>query len=153
MQEPWLFSGSIKDNIMIGSDECTDADMLEAAKIACVHDFVSTHPEGYGLKLRERGEGVSGGQRQAITLARALVRKPDALIFDEPTSSFDGQTERIFIERLKPFIQDKTFVVISHRPSLFELVDKICVMQEGQIIAFGPKDEIIQQFSSPNGAK
>ena len=153
MQEPWLFSGSIKENIMIGSDECTDADMLEAAKIACVHDFVSTHPEGYGLKLRERGEGISGGQRQAVTLARALVRKPDALIFDEPTSSFDGQTERIFIERLKPFIQDKTFVVISHRPSLFELVDKICVMQEGQIIAFGPKDEIIRQFSSPNGTK
>ncbi len=153
MQEPWLFSGSIKENIMIGSDDSTDADLIEASKIACVHDFVAGHPEGYGLKLRERGEGVSGGQRQAITIARALIGQPDALIFDEPTSSFDVQTERMLIERLRPFIEKRTFIVISHRPSLFDLVDKICVMQEGRVIAFGPKDEVARRLSPPNGAK
>jgi len=153
MQEPWLFSGSIKDNIAIGADDPSDAELIEVSKIACVHDFVSNHPDGYGMKLRERGEGVSGGQRQAITIARALIGKPDALIFDEPTSSFDVQTERLFIERLKPFIEEKTFIVISHRPSLFELVDKLCVLQEGRIVAFGPKDDVIRRLSSPNGAK
>ena len=154
MQEPWLFSGSIKDNIVIGGEDPTDAELIEASKIACVHDFVSNHPEGYGLKLRERGEGVSGGQRQAITIARALIGKPDALIFDEPTSSFDGQTERLFLERLKPFIEARTFIVISHRPSLFELVDKICVLQDGRVIAFGPKEEVVRRLSSPpSGAK
>ena len=153
MQEPWLFSGSIKDNITIGAEDPTDLELIEASKIACVHDFVSNHPEGYGLKLRERGEGVSGGQRQAITIARALIGNPDALIFDEPTSSFDGQTERLFLERLKPFIEEKTFIVISHRPSLFDLVDKICVLQDGKVIGFGPKEEVIRRLSSPNGAK
>lgn len=153
MQEPWLFSGSIKDNITIGAEDPTDLELIDAAKIACVHDFVANHPEGYGLMLRERGEGVSGGQRQAITIARALIGNPDALIFDEPTSSFDGQTERVFLERFKPFIKEKTFIVISHRSSLFDLVDKICVMQEGKVIAFGPKEEVIRRLSSPNGAK
>ena len=153
MQEPWLFSGTIKENILIGSDDATDSDLIEASKIACVHDFVAGHPEGYGLRLRERGEGVSGGQRQAITIARALVSKPDVLIFDEPTSSFDTQTERVFIERLKPFLDRRSFIVISHRPSLFDLVDKICVMQEGKVIVFGPKEEVIRRLSSPTIAK
>ena len=153
MQEPWLFSGTVKENIIIGAEGATDAELVEASKVACVHDFLASNPEGYGLKLRERGEGLSGGQRQAITIARAIIGNPQTLIFDEPTSSFDTQTERLFIERLKPLLQLKTFIVISHRSSLFELVEKICVMQEGLVVAYGPKDELLKRLAPPSGMK
>lgn len=147
MQDVWLFSGTVKENIAVGAEHPSDADILEAAHIACAHDFIANHPEGYGLRLKERGEGLSGGQRQAIAIARALVGKPSIVIFDEATSAFDINTERLLINRMNGIVQNKTLIVITHRASLFSLVDRIIVLQDGRMAAQGPKDEILRRFS------
>ncbi len=147
MQDVWLFSGSVKENIAIGGENPSDGDILEAARIACVHDFIASHPDGYGMKLKERGEGLSGGQRQAISIARALVARPSMVILDEATSAFDVNTERVLINRLNASIPDNTLIVVTHRSSLFELVQKIFVMQDGRLVAHGPKDELLRRLA------
>jgi ATP-binding cassette subfamily C protein LapB len=147
-QEPFLFMGTIKDNITIGEQNATDEQILKASKIAGVHDFLGKHESGYDLQVGERGEGLSGGERQSITLARALLTEPDIMILDEPTNSMDGQTEEAFKQRMKNIIKDKTLILVTHRPSVLSLVDRLIVMDDGKIIADGPKDEVMQALSS-----
>jgi ATP-binding cassette subfamily C protein LapB len=144
-------SGTVKDNIAVGAEDPSDADILEAARIACVHEFIAAHPDGYGLKLKERGEGLSGGQRQALSIARALVGRPPIVILDEATSAFDVATERVLINRLNAALTDKTLIVVTHRASLFELVQKVVVMQDGRIVASGPKDELLRRLAQAGG--
>ncbi|MDB5642632.1 MAG: type secretion system ATPase [Hyphomicrobiales bacterium] len=151
MQDVWLMSGTVKDNIAIGGENPTDADILEAARIACVHEFISTHPDGYGMQLKERGEGLSGGQRQALSIARALVGRPPIVILDEATSAFDVATERVLLNRLNAALTSRTLIVVTHRASLFELVQKVVVMQEGRIVASGPKDELLRRLAQAGG--
>jgi ATP-binding cassette subfamily C protein LapB len=139
LQDVWLFSGTVRENIAIGARRPRDADILEAARIAGVEDFVSRHPSGYDLMLAERGEGLSGGQKQAITLARALVGQPPVLLLDEPTSAMDVQNERDVIARLKAEAADRTLVVITHRTSLLDLVDRVIVIEDGRVGADGDK--------------
>ena len=139
LQDVWLFSGTVRDNIAIGAVRPRDDDVLAASRIAGVHDFVSKHPAGYDLPLAERGEGLSGGQRQSITLARALIGRPPILLFDEPTSAMDVQNEAEVIKRLKEECADRTVVVITHRTSLLELVDRVIVIENGKVAADGPK--------------
>lgn len=139
LQDVWLFSGSIRDNISIGTMRPQDNDILVASKIAGVDTFVSKHPSGYDMILAERGEGLSGGQRQAITLARALIGRPPILLMDEPTSSMDVQNEAEVISRLNAHIGDRTLVIITHRTSLLELVDRVIVIDQGKVVADGPK--------------
>jgi ATP-binding cassette, subfamily C, bacterial LapB len=149
MQDVWLASGSVKENIALGARHPTDEEIIEASRIAGVHDFVSSHPDGYALRLRERGDGISGGQRQAISLARALVNRGAMLILDEPTSAADVTSERHLIERLRQHAANKTVILITHRPSMLALVDRILVIQNGQVIADGPRDEVLRRFSQP----
>jgi ATP-binding cassette subfamily C protein LapB len=151
MQDVWLMSGTVKDNIAVGAEDPSDADILEAARIACVHEFIAAHPDGYGLKLKERGEGLSGGQRQALSIARALVGRPPIVILDEATSAFDVATERVLLNRLNSALADKTLIVVTHRASLFELVQKVVVMQDGRIVASGPKDELLRRLAQAGG--
>jgi len=139
LQDVWLFSGTVRENIAIGARRPRDADILEAARIAGVEEFVSRHPSGYDLMLAERGEGLSGGQKQAITLARALVGQPPVLLLDEPTSAMDVQNERDVIARLKAEAADRTLVVITHRTSLLDLVDRVIVIEDGRVGADGDK--------------
>lgn len=152
LQDVWLFSGTIRDNISIGTMRPNDSDILEAAKIAGVHTFAANHPSGYDMVLAERGEGLSGGQRQAITLARALMGRPPILLMDEPTSSMDVQNEAEVIARLKADIKDRTFVVITHRTSILELVDRVIVVDQGKVVADGPKSILNQPVSHRQGA-
>jgi ATP-binding cassette subfamily C protein LapB len=135
LQETWLFSGSIKENMQMGFYEYDDAHLLEIAKISGVDDFMSGHPQGYDMEVRERGEGLSGGQRQSINLARALLHNPGTLIFDEPTSSMDTSTEGAVIARLKAWGTEKTMVMVTHRNSLLEMVDRVFVMDKGSVVA------------------
>jgi len=139
LQDLWLFSGNVRDNIAIGAVRPRDADVLEAARIAGVDDFIAKHPMGYDLPLAERGEGLSGGQRQAITLARALVGHPPIMLLDEPTSSMDVQNEAAVIKRLKTELADRTVIVITHRTSLLDLVDRVIVIEDGRVGIDGAK--------------
>jgi ATP-binding cassette, subfamily C, bacterial LapB len=139
LQDVWLFTGTIRENIAIGAMRPRDADILAAAQIAGVEDFVRRHPAGYDLMLAERGEGLSGGQKQAITLARALVGRPPIVLMDEPTSSMDVQNEAAVIARLKTELAERTLVIVTHRTSLLDLVDRVIVIDQGRVVADGPK--------------
>jgi ATP-binding cassette subfamily C protein LapB len=125
LQDIWLMSGTVRENIALGADDPSDEAVVLAARMAGVHDFVATHPDGYGMKLRERGAGLSGGQRQAIAVARALVGDPPILLMDEPTSATDIQGEQALIERMKALPQGRTVVLVTHRPSMLALVDRL----------------------------
>ena len=135
LQETWLFSGTVKENLQMGFYEYDDAHILKIAKVSGVDEFVSTHPQGYDLELKERGEGLSGGQRQSINLARALLHNPSLLVLDEPTSSMDTGTEKGVIERLKAWKGDRTIIMVTHRNTLLELADRVLVIDQGQVVA------------------
>lgn len=149
LQDVWLFSGSIRDNIAIGATRPTDTEILDAARLAGVDDFVRHLPEGYDTLLAERGEGLSGGQRQAICLARALVGNPPVLVLDEPTSAMDVRTEDALLERLKPTFEGRTVLLITHRPSLLALVDRVIVIEDGAVAADTPRDSLVQRSKVP----
>lgn len=147
-QEPFLFMGSIKDNITIGDQFATDEEILRASKISGVHDFLGKHEAGYDLQVGERGEGLSGGERQSVTLARALVSNPNIMILDEPTNSMDDLSEQLFKNKMAAIVKDKTVIVITHRPSILSIVDRLIVVDDGKIIADGPKTKIINSFAN-----
>lgn len=135
LQETWLFSGSLRENIQMGYFEYDDEHLLNVAKLSGVDDFVSGHPSGYDMVLKERGEGLSGGQRQSINLARALLHDPNLLILDEPTSSMDTTTERAVLDRLNGWLQHRSLMVVTHRNSLLRLADRVLVFDKGAVVA------------------
>ena len=145
LQETWLFSGSVKENLQMGFFEYDDAHILKICKVSGVDDFVAEHPQGYDMELRERGEGLSGGQRQSINLARALLHSPNLLILDEPTSSMDTATEKAVINRLKDWAGERTLIMITHRNTLLELADRVLVIDQGQIVADTTPDKLRSQ--------
>jgi ATP-binding cassette subfamily C protein LapB len=139
LQDVWLFSGTLRDNLAIGGIRPSDENILRASRIAGVEEFVAKHPSGYDMPLGEKGEGLSGGQKQAITLARALVDAPPILLLDEPTSAMDVQNEAAVIQNLRSEMADSTMVIITHRTSLLDLVDRVIVIGDGKVQADGPK--------------
>ena len=147
-QEPFLFMGSIKDNITIGEQYATDEQILKASKVSGVHDFLGKHESGYDLIVGERGEGLSGGERQSVTLARAILSNPNILVLDEPTNMMDELSENSFKQKLKTIIEDKTVVIVTHKPSLLSIVDRLIVVEDGKIVADGPKEKIIASFGN-----
>ncbi len=152
LQDVWLMTGTVRQNIVLGADDASDAEMLRVAEIAGVSDFIDRHPDGYGLRLRERGEGLSGGQRQAISIARALLPRPPILLMDEPTSSMDAASEQALLKRLRAEVADRTVILMTHRAALLELVDRTIVVDQGRITADGPKAAVLRgQTASPGG--
>jgi ATP-binding cassette subfamily C protein LapB len=135
LQDSWLFSGTIRENIQMGFNEYDDNHILKICKIAGVDDFVGSHPKGYDLEIRERGIGLSGGQRQTINLARSLLHDPQVLLLDEPTSSMDQGTEKKVVEALKNVSTDKTMLIVTHRNPILTMVDRVFVLENGQIVA------------------
>jgi len=143
-QEAFLFMGSIKDNITVTQQYVTDEEVIAAAKLAGVHDFLGKHEAGYDLVVGERGEGLSGGERQSVTLARALLSNPSILIMDEPTNSMDRQTEVQFIKKMESIKRaDQTLIIVTHKTSLLTLVDRVIIVDEGKIVADGPKEKVL----------
>ena len=138
-----MVSGTVRHNIALGALRPEPEDILWAAQVAGVHDFIATHPDGYNMRLAERGEGLSGGQRQAIAIARALVSRPAILIMDEPTSSMDSNSERQLIDRMKTELKDSTLLVITHKANLLEMVDRVIVIDQGKVVADGPKEIVL----------
>jgi ATP-binding cassette subfamily C protein LapB len=143
-QDSFLFYGSVRDNIIAGMPYAEDAAVLAASAIAGVADFVDAHPSGYDLQVGERGERLSGGQRQAVAVARALLRDPPVIVMDEPSNAMDNTTEEQFKGRLSRWSAGKTLLLVTHRASLLSLVDRIIVMDGGRIIADGPKDRVLE---------
>ena len=146
LQNPYLFSGSIRDNIAFGLDVVSEEEILEAAKISCCLDFINKLQNGFDYYLSENGRELSGGQRQAITLARAIVRKPKILLLDEPTSSMDQSTEKLVIENLNNYFGDQTLILVTHRMSLLKMVDRVVAVDEGKVTVDGKKDEILKRL-------
>ena len=117
---------------------------MEIAKISGVEEFVRLNPAGFDFQLKERGEGLSGGQRQSINLARALLHSPDTLILDEPTSSMDTATEKMVLENLIASLENKTLVAISHRNSLVKLASRVLIIDGGVVVADGAPDKLVK---------
>ena len=152
LQDPWLLSGTLRENIALGAERPSDEDILKAASIAGVEDFAVRHPEGYEMRVGERGQGLSGGQRQAVALARALLGDPSILLLDEPTAAMDIQSEAALLGRLKATLKGRTLIVITHRTSLLDLVDRVIVIDGGKVVADGPKANFIRQQPTGGGA-
>lgn len=143
-QDLQLFYGSIRDNIAFGAPYADGQAILRAANVAGVTDFVRGHPAGFDWQVGERGANLSGGQRQTVAIARALLLDPEILIFDEPTSAMDNAAEAQFRERLGAVLDGKTLLLFTHRTSMLQLVDRVVVMDGGKVVADGPKAEVLK---------
>ena len=147
-QDVYLFFGSVKDNIAIGAPFTDEDTVRRAARITGVEEFVNRHPMGYDMPVGERGQIISGGQRQSIAIARALLRDPPILLLDEPTSAMDNTTESRFKERLSATLEDRTLLPVTHRGSMLSLVDRLIVVDGGKIVADGPKQDVLDALRS-----
>jgi subfamily B ATP-binding cassette protein MsbA len=163
LQEPGLFEGSVRDNIAFGKTGVTEAQILEAAKLANADEFIAKMPHGYDTMIGERGETLSGGQRQRIGIARAIIRDNPILILDEPTAALDTESEQLVMEALERLMKGRTVLTIAHRLSTIRDADKIIVLKGGVVAEEGSHDELIArdgvyaelyriQFSAPAAA-
>ena len=145
LQDTWLFHGSIKENIRYGKLDATDEEVIEAAKAAHVHRFVQTLPNGYDMELNEEASNVSQGQKQLLTIARAILADPKILILDEATSSVDTRTEVRIQKAMDNLMRGRTSFIIAHRLSTIRDADLILVMKDGDIIEQGNHEELLKQ--------
>lgn len=147
-QDVTLFSGTIRDNIILGTYGIDDTDIFRAAELAGVARFVKKNPLGFDMQVGEQGKGLSGGQRQSVAIARALLLDPPVLLFDEPTSSMDNRTESNLKKKLKKIVEGKTLILITHRASLLDLVERIIVIDSGVVVADGPTATVLEDLKS-----
>ena len=147
-QEVTLFYGSLRENITFGQPHATDAAMLEAAEAAGLGDFVKRHPKGFDMLVGERGESLSGGQRQCVGLARAMVHNAPILLLDEPTSAMDFPTEAQVTQRMNEISRGRTVVLVTHRTSMLAMVDRVIVIDGGRIVADGPRDRTMEALAA-----
>jgi ATP-binding cassette subfamily C protein LapB len=148
LQDVFLFHGTVRDNITLGAPFADDQAVLQAARVAGVEDFVARHPSGFDLNVGERGESLSGGQRQAIAVARALLLDPPILVLDEPTSAMDNGAENRLKQRLDETLGGKTLVLVTHRASVLSLVERLIVLDGGKVVADGAKDEVLKALAA-----
>ena len=143
LQKNILFTGKVADNIAYATEGKTRADIEEAARIACADEFIREMDEGYDSELGDRGSKLSSGQRQRLTIARAVIRNTPILILDEPTASLDAKTEQQVLANLAEWGRDKVVFIITHRLSTIRGADQIAVLKDGQIAEIGTHDELI----------
>ena len=145
LQESFLFSGTVAENIRYGKLEATDEEVEAAAQAANAHEFIMRLPEGYNTQLGERGGNLSQGQRQLLGIARAILAAPRILILDEATSSVDTRTEALIQSALKTLLEGRTSFVIAHRLSTIREADQVLVMQQGRIVERGTHQSLLEQ--------
>ncbi len=148
-QDTRLFSGTLRENVALGIPSASDEAILEALGMAGLGEFVGRHPMGLDLPISEGGSGLSGGQTKAVAIARALLPHPRILLLDEPTGAMDHTTEQAFIRSFQGFIEGCTVVVVTHKPSMVNLAQRVIVFDQGQIVANGPRDEVLQALTRP----
>jgi ATP-binding cassette subfamily C protein LapB len=147
-QDVMLFYGSLRENIGFGLPHVDDAGLLAAAEVAGLSEFVNRLPLGFDLGVGERGESLSGGQRQSVGLARAVLHNAPLLLLDEPTSAMDFSTEAQITQRIGEYAQNKTVVLVTHRTSLLSMVTRVIVIDGGKVVADGPRDRIMEALQS-----
>ncbi|KTD75081.1 type I secretion system permease/ATPase [Legionella waltersii] len=148
-QDVILFYGTIRENICVGAPFINDNDLINAAELTGVTQFTNHHPKGFDRPVGEKGADLSGGQRQAIAIARAILTSPNILVMDEPTSSMDDNNERLIKKNLNEYLSDhRTLVLITHKISMLELVNRLIVLENGKIIADGPKESVLNALRS-----
>lgn len=149
-QDVRLFSGTLKENLLLGAGDVSDDKLLEAAKVTGIDRYLSHHPKGFDLPIYEGGGGLSGGQKQAVGLARLMLADPKVFLLDEPTAAMDQQTEGEFIKHFSAWLgKDRSLVIATHKPSILSLVTRIIVLEQGQVLIDGPRDQVLQQLSAP----
>ena len=147
-QDVTLFRGSVRDNVVLGCDVARDADILRAAELSGLMEIIKHHPLGFDMPVGEQGRLLSGGQRQIVAMARALLLDPQVLILDEPSSSMDARTEATLRSRLTEIMTGKTLVLITHRASLLSMVERIVLLDKGVVRADGPKRNILEALKN-----
>ena len=144
LQKNVLFSGTIKDNLRWGNKDATDEEMIHACRLACAHDFITAFPEGYDHKIEQGGTNVSGGQKQRLCIARALLKKPKILILDDSTSAVDTRTDALIRQAFREEIPNTTKLIIAQRITSVQDADMIIILENGQIHAVGKHEELLQ---------
>ncbi|QJP11485.1 type I secretion system permease/ATPase [Pseudomonas multiresinivorans] len=147
-QDARLFYGSLRENLLIGNPSATSEELIHVVQLTGLASVASSHPLGFDRPVGEMGQALSGGQRQLVALARSLLLHPQVLLLDEPTSGMDMQTERMFLQRLEHATKGRTLVVVTHRFSVLEQIDRLIVLDAGQIVADGPKDEVLRALQT-----
>ena len=143
-QDAYIFDDTVKANILYGRLEASDDDVIAAARLACADDFINELAQGYDTVVGDRGTQVSGGQRQRLALARALIRDPHILILDEATNALDAVTERAFQDALKHFARDRTVIIVAHRLTMIDKVDQVIVIDDGSIVEAGEPHTLLR---------
>jgi len=147
-QDTILFKGTLKDNIIIRAPYANDDAILKASQISGTQRFVDIHPMGYDMPVQERGDGLSGGQKQSISIARAFIRETPVLLLDEPTNSMDSMSEANFIKQLQAYKKDKTMILISHKNSLLQTTQRLIVLEQGHILLDGTYRDVLQKLKA-----
>ncbi|MBI2175053.1 MAG: ATP-binding cassette domain-containing protein, partial [Candidatus Omnitrophica bacterium] len=144
-QHTYLFNDTVRANIALGRPQAELTEIVEAAKLANAHEFITRLPKGYDTFVGERGDMLSGGERQRLAIARALLKSPRILIFDEATSQLDAQSEHLITEAIERLTKDRTVLIVAHRLSTVRLAHRIVLIQEGRIVEQGSHDELLQK--------
>ena len=144
-QEPILFNDTVANNIALGMDDATDDEIIYAAKIANADSYISLKEKGYATNIGDRGSKLSGGEKQRLTIARAVLKNPPILILDEATSSLDTESERLVQDAINNMMQNRTSIVIAHRLSTIRHANEIIVLQKGKIVERGTHDQLLSQ--------
>ena len=145
LQNVYLFHDTIENNIKFGSPDATHEQVVEAAKKACCHDFISALPDGYNTVIGEGGSTLSGGEKQRISIARAMLKDAPIILLDEATASVDPENEVHLQQAISALVKDKTLVVIAHRLSTIRNADQILVVDDGKIVQRGTHEELVKQ--------
>lgn len=149
-QDVRLFNGTLKDNLTLGIKPPADDDVFEVCKMVGLGPLIETHPRGINLEISEGGRGLSGGQRQAVVLARVLLQRPKLVLLDEPTASMDPSSEMRLLNWLADFIQpEQTLIVVTHKPALLQLTSRVIVMDRAQVALDGPRDQVLARLTQP----
>jgi ABC-type multidrug transport system fused ATPase/permease subunit len=143
LQDTVLLRGTVRDNIAFGRPDASEKEIVEAAKNACAHEFITRMSEGYDSLIGDRGLTLSGGQRQRIGIARALIRDNPILILDEPTAALDSESEHLVIEALERLMKGRTVITVAHRLSTLRNVDKIIVVKDGVVAEDGTREQLL----------
>ncbi len=151
-QDPRLFNGTLRDNVLLDRPTADPARLADVARLTGLDRLVASHPQGWELPVGEAGTLLSGGQRQLVALARCLVTQPKILLMDEPTSSMDAQSEVAFLRQLKEACGDCTLLLVTHRPAVLELVQRVVVVDAGRVVLDGPKDQVLAALSGQRPA-